>query len=154
MMQPSCSRFSLLLKLRAMWYVVEVAAQESASVEKGCVCVGWDKESTMTDFDPRLFNRLSYFEKHCWPIKIVARHVCCTSSLLLRLMHPVLLALMDKEARSRIQVHNIPETEIIQSLSRFGLRKDSLPNKMGGDIRLDQSEWIASRRAIEMDEIS
>jgi hypothetical protein len=149
--KADCSLESLL---RAIWYVVEVAAQESTRIEKGCAGIGWDKESTIMDFDATLFSRLAHFEKCCWPIKIAARHVCCTSSVLLLVMHAILLALMDRESRSRIVVHNVPETEIIQSLSRFGLRKDSLPKKMGGDMQLDQSEWIASRRVIEMEEIS
>lgn len=140
------------IKLGAIWYVVEVAAQESTIIEKSCPSIGWDKESTIMDFDATLFSRLAHFEKCCWLIKIAARHVCCTSSVLLLVMHHILLALMDRESRSRIVVHNIPETEIIQSLSRFGLRKDSL--KMGGDMQLDQSKWIASRRVIEMEEIS
>jgi hypothetical protein len=31
--------------------------------------------------------------------------------------------------------------------------KDMLPTQMGGTIELSQSEWIANRRAVELEEI-
>jgi hypothetical protein len=38
-------------------------------------------------------------------------------------------------------------------LSGYGIRKEALPTDMGGSITLEQAEWIADCRALELDEI-
>lgn len=50
-------------------------------------------------------------------------------------------------------MHNVPEDEIIKVLAKYGLIEDILPTQMGGSLVLDQSEWIDSRRAAELEEI-
>jgi hypothetical protein len=117
------------------------------------VVLGWDVNSSVFDFDAALLNPLAHFEKSCWPVKFVARHVCCTSSMVLRIMQPVLMALMDRPSRSRIQVHNVPQSEIANALSRYGIKRSMLPTEMGGTVHLNPFEWIANRRAVEMEEI-
>lgn len=56
--------------------------------------------------------------------------------------------------RSRVQLHDVPETDIAQILCGFGILKDMLPTHMGGTVVLNQREWIASRRAAEMEQDS
>jgi len=147
------SLYDVLLQLRAIWYTIEAAAQENANVDSGCICIGWDKSSTLSDFDPKLFGPLSHFEKNCWPIKIVARHVCHTPNMLLRVMKPVIMALMDKEARARIIVHAASDSDILGALLCYGIHRNMLPTEMGGSVQLNQAEWIENRRAIELEEI-
>jgi hypothetical protein len=65
----------------------------------------------------------------------------------------VLFALADKECRSRILFHDVPESEVLDVLSNFGVSKETLPTFMGGNLEFDQSEWIANRRAAELEEI-
>jgi hypothetical protein len=62
---------------------------------------------------------------------------------------------MDKAARCRTLYHDVPASEILGVLADYGILKDMLPTSMGGTIDLDawQKEWIARRRAIEMEEI-
>jgi len=96
-----------------------------------------------------------YFNQHCWPTRSLASHVCCPRMLLMRVLKPFMFALMSKEGRSRLQIHaGVPESEILDVLSRYGITKEMLPTEMGGTVRLNMSEWIAQRRAIEMEEIS
>lgn len=128
-------------------------AQENTHIDRGCIVLAWDAHSKVFNFDPSLFGPLALFEKSCWPIKFLARHVCCTSSLMLRIMNPVLMALMDKEARSRLVLHNVPVSEIATSLSNYGIAKESLPVEMGGPTRIDLDEWVATRCSAEMEEI-
>jgi hypothetical protein len=71
----------------------------------------------------------------------------------MQILKPVLYALMDKRARSRSLYHDVPESEILDVLSGYGILKDMLPVEMGGTVQLDQSEWIANRRAVELEEI-
>jgi hypothetical protein len=60
---------------------------------------------------------------------------------------------MGKEARSRNNIHDLPPEQVANALSSFGISKEMLPTQMGGSIELNLSEWIAKRRAVEMEEI-
>lgn len=67
-------------------------------------------------------------------------------------MNPLLMALMDARGRSRIKFHGIPENAAAEVLSSYGIEKETLPTEMGGSVVLNQQEWIANRRALEMEE--
>jgi hypothetical protein len=49
--------------------------------------------------------------------------------------------------------HDVAETEILEVLSQYGLEKAMLPTLMGGTVELNLEEWIANRRAVEMEEL-
>lgn len=117
--------------LRCIWYTIEVAAQQNTNIDRGFVGIVLGSKTTFKDYDPAIFNRLAHFHKKCFPVKFVARHICCTSSLILRVICPVLKALMDKEARARTVFHNVPDSEVAESLSSYGLTKDVLPLELG-----------------------
>ncbi len=55
--------------------------------------------------------------------------------------------------RTRNTMHDVIPAKLADSLSPFGITKDMLPMHMGGTIQLNPSDWIAERRAIEMEEI-
>jgi hypothetical protein len=50
-------------------------------------------------------------------------------------------------------MHDVPPEQIADELSSFGITREMLPTQMGGSIVLNPSEWIAKRRAVEMEEI-
>jgi hypothetical protein len=60
---------------------------------------------------------------------------------------------MDKHARSRRLFHDVPESQLLDVLSDYGILKEMLPIERGGTVRLNQSEWIAHRRAAELKDI-
>jgi hypothetical protein len=60
---------------------------------------------------------------------------------------------MDKRIRSRTLFHDVPESQIVDILSSYGILKEMLPTEMGGTVRLNQAEWMASQRAAESEEI-
>jgi hypothetical protein len=49
--------------------------------------------------------------------------------------------------------HLVSELEILDVLAGYGIPKECLPCEMGGEIPLNQLEWMADRRAIEMEEL-
>lgn len=136
-----------------MWYTIEVAAQNCTDVRSGFVYIGWMKNCSVWDFGSKLFGRLSHYETHCWPMKFVAAHMCGSSNALTRIVSPVCKALMDRRGRSRMLIHDVSEGNVLEILAEFGIKKDMLPVEMGGSVRLTQAEWIANRRAVEMEEI-
>lgn len=61
--------------------------------------------------------------------------------------------LTDKRSRSRTTFHEVPESEIVKELSKYGIHGSMLPVEMGGSVKFDQAEWIAQKRAAEMEEL-
>ena len=68
-------------------------------------------------------------------------------------MKPIIYALLDRTRRSRLVIHDVGETEILEALSQYSLEKAMLPTQMGGTVELNLEEWIANRRAVEMEEL-
>lgn len=132
---------------------MEVSAEENNDVDSGCILLGWDRETTVWDFPRQIYDRFIEFEKSCLPVRFISVHSCCPTSVIMKVMAPVMRALTDKRVRARIMTHDVPESDIVNALSDYGITKAMLPTEMGGDVELNQSEWIADRRAVELQEI-
>ena len=132
---------------------MEIIWQECHETGNGFHCIVWDKYTTIWEVDRKLNDQTFYLYRYCWPVKPMATHVCCPPKILALFLKPVAMALMSKEARARLQFHDVPESEILEVLSGYGILKDMLPTEMGGTVELNQYEWIANRRAVEMEEI-
>lgn len=61
--------------------------------------------------------------------------------------------LVSRDWRARTLIHDVPVEDIIGVLSQYGISKDILPTETGGLLQSHQREWIAHRRAIEMEEL-
>lgn len=131
---------------------MEIVSQESNETGNGFNCIVWDKHTTIWDIDQKLNERNTYFYRSCWPVKATCTHVCCPPKILMLFLKPVMLALMSKEARARLKFH-VAESELLEALCGYGILGSMLPTEMGGTVELNQSEWIASRRAVELEEI-
>lgn len=133
---------------------MELVAQESHETGNGFNCIVWDKYTTIWDIDRKLNERATYFYRCCWPVRAMATHIRCPPRIMLLFLKPAFLALMNKEDRSRLKFHDVRPSEIVESLSGYGILKDHLPTEMGGRVELgDQREWIEMRRAIELEEL-
>ena len=129
-------------------------AQENTDMNSGLVLLTNLKDVTIWDYDHRLYDRILYFSMNCWPVKMIACHVCCApASIFDKMIKRITNALMDKHTRSRILQHDVPESQILDVLSHYGIMKYMLPTEMGGTVKFDLTEWIASRRAAELEEI-
>jgi len=133
---------------------MEVFIQESGCDGSGFITIVWDKHTTIWDYDSEVSDKMVYLCRYCMPMKTMPVHICCAPLLLVRILKPIVKALMDKESRARLLMHAEREGEILDVLSRYGIQKDMLPTEMGGTIVLNQADWIAQRRAAEMEEIS
>lgn len=69
---------------------------------------------------------------------------------------PLCYAFMDRASRARVVIHDVPESELLGSLSKYGITANMLPTNMGGLVDLDAwlPRFIVQRRAIEMEEIA
>jgi hypothetical protein len=63
-------------------------------------------------------------------------------------------ALKTRSSRSRTLMHSVSEEKILETLADYGILESMLPTEMGGTLEFDQCDWIAQRRAVEMEEIA
>lgn len=133
--------------------MIEVASQENKDINSNTVQMVRFKDMTILDYDKKIYDRMYYFEASAWPLRKCSFHVCCPESYVLRVLKPILFAAAVKESRARTLIHTVPESELLSVLSEYGIQKDMLPTEMGGSLEFDQSEWIANRRAAELEEI-
>ena len=113
----------------------------------------WNRSSTIWEYDHTIHDRINYFQEEAWPVRVAALHVCCSSSFIIRIIKPIMMALKSKSSRCRTLFHNVPESEIVDVLAGYGILASMLPTEMGGTLQFSQSEWIAKRRALELEEI-
>lgn len=132
---------------------MEVASQTNAHVSSGIVFLEFATDVAVLNFDAKITDCNLYFDKHAWPVQFTARHVCCAPKILLRILKPICLAMLDKRARSRIMFHEDPESQIVDTLSTYGIKSDMIPTQMGGTLQFSMKEWVANRRAVELAEI-
>jgi len=140
-------------QLRAIWYVIEVTSLANDDIDSGFVNLVWFKNTNIFDYDAKVYDPMTYFERSAWPIRKCSSHVCCPDSYTLRILKPIVFATKDKEARARTLFHTVPEGQLLSVLSNYGLEKDMLPTDVGGSMKFDQRSWIEDRRAAELEEI-
>ena len=133
--------------------MVEVLAQENNDIQSGIVLVIWDKNTSINDYDRRLYDLYARFEADCWPVKVLAVHICSPSIFGFHFAKPMIYALVDTRIRSRMVIHDVPDSQIFQNLSSYGILKHMLPAEMSGTVQLNPSNWIATRRVAELREI-
>jgi len=129
-----------------------VAAQENTDISCGIVQVVCFKGATIWDYD-KIYDRMAEFYSNCFPVKMLASHLCCPPKVITRVITPIVHSFMSKEFRARNLTHDVPWTGIVETLSKYGIEKEMLPTAMGGTIELNQSEWIANRWATELEAI-
>lgn len=132
---------------------MEVMSKENTDMDSGYIDIVWGKNSSVFDYDRHVGEAITRFEKTSLPITITAHHICCSPPFLATIMKPIWFAATDKRTRCRTMFHNVPEDQIVATLSTYGILGSMLPAEMGGDIQLSQSGWIEQRRAAEMLEI-
>lgn len=136
--------------LRAIWYVIEVAASESFG---DFVVIAWLHSVTLFDFPRRVFGRLVTHEKSALPIKFAAAHCFVkATNAAVRTMMPLIGSLMDRRGRSRFIIHDVPANETSEAVAEYGITREMLPELLGGKIEINPREWIANRRAIELEQ--
>lgn len=131
---------------------MEVASQRNKHIGCGIMIIVFDKGSTLFDFDHRLHQCLFNFDKS-YPVNRIGIHACCPIKSIFKILKPIVFALCDKHCRSRIVLHDVHSSKLYSELSEYGILKCMIPREMGGTLEFDQLEWIADRRAAELDEI-
>ena len=103
----------------------------------GIVQVVWFQGATIWDYDLHVYDRLAYMMSNCFPIQFKANHLCCLPRIVARLIKPIIHSFLTKDMRIHTIQHDVPENEVIEVLSNYGLYRNMLPTQMGGTVTLD-----------------
>lgn len=133
---------------------MEVTSQQNNDVNSGFVFIINHRNTTLWNFDRYAFDRVLKYEKSGWPVNCLAFHVCCPSSISMKVLKPLTFVLTDKRARSRTMTHDVSESELRDILQEYGILEHMLPTALLGTAAIDQRTWMEDRRAAELEEIS
>lgn len=122
----------------------------------GFVALVDEQGASIFDFESRVDSKVAYYMNDVWPARAIPMHSCCPTGFFVKAVKPITFMWMNRIVRARFVIHEVPENELLSSLSPYGITSEMLPMEMGGTLVLNQREWIASRRANEMarDEVS
>jgi len=132
---------------------MEVASQVTMDVSSGFIYIARDKCTSVAAFDLKVFRRIVDLERDCFPVKMVASHICSLPLFTRKVVKPIIFAMMSKRTRSRSRLHDVAEKDCAQVLSNFGITNDMLPTDMGGTLELNITEWVSQRQAVELKDI-
>jgi hypothetical protein len=99
----------------------------------GSATLAWHKRTSLWNYDRVALDQMITFEKKCLPVHLASVHVCCPSSIVMKVLRPVMLALNAKYSWYGMSFHDVLETEI-------------------APLNIYHSEWVANRRSFEMTE--
>lgn len=137
-----------------MWYMLELISEKTTDSSSGYVLLIWDGDTSIADFDLKVFEQGTRLEhSQCYPVKILTTHLCSLTYFVRKIMKPIVFAVMTKDSRARTLVHHDENSNYVEILSQYGITGEMLPMEMGGSVRLDQQQWVAERRTIELEEI-
>jgi hypothetical protein len=87
--------------------------------------------------------------KSCLPLRLSGIHLCHPPTFLM-LVLPVFKFFMGKRMRNRLQVHSGSKEKVLKHIAMYGLSKESIPEELGGNARLDYQAWLEQRRAADL----
>lgn len=137
--------------LRACFYIFDLAALQSGG--NGVVQICWFKGASLFDYDLHLYDKLAYLMSSCFPVKVLAQHLCCLPRPIGKIVKPIIHSFMSKDLRARTFQHDESEDEMIGVLNTYGINAEMIPRQIpGGKLEIDDKEWVANRRAEELEQ--
>ncbi len=131
---------SVTSRMRHMFYANHVVLQNKASVEKGCVFIIFLSQATIDTLKEE--RQVSRIWNDAFPLSIDSLHVVpkVKNKSFLDAAVPFLLDFFQKfmPVNKNRFVHKYNTTvDLIQTLKRYGLSKEDLPDVLGGDFTFE-----------------
>jgi len=145
---PSVKPMSKESMFRALWYLLHVANENPSDRRCGIVLLLCPKNAGRNRFDPSSHRESMHLAQDCSSNITRAFHLCHPAPMyhLYSFVHKHQLG---PSLRKRLKVHSGSTESVLDSLSKFGLKREGLPSEMGGDLKLDPVRWLWERMARE-----
>jgi len=144
------SRYSSKQEMMAAFYFLDVADESPDFLHSGHIYI-----SNSFGLNKSAFNRSSReFGARIndfAPSKLRAMHAINPSKITHHCIIPICKRLFGKTLGMRIVTHRGSPDKISRELAQYRLPKECIPIEIGGELHFDMKEWVAQRRAIELE---
>lgn len=130
---------------RALWYVAHAALEDELTQRRGIVILVYPYQAKISQMDPGLIKMHVDSIKSCLPLRLSGIHLCHPPTFL-KLVLPVFKFFMGKRMRNRLKVHSGSKEKVVKHIEMFGLSKESIPEELGGNTKMDYPAWLEQRR--------
>jgi hypothetical protein len=134
---------------RVLWYVAHAALEDEMTQRRGIVILVYPHGAKISQMDRALIRMHVDSIKSCLPLRLSGIHLCHPPTFLI-LVLPVFKFFMGKRMRNRLQVHSGSKEKVLKHIAMYGLSKESIPEELGGNVRLDYQAWLEQRRAADL----
>lgn len=133
--------------LRAIWYVFELVADEG-NARKGVVLLANWTSATIWDYDAVMDQFMFEIEREYLPWSFAGIHAIGLPLVIVQILKPAVCAVMGKEARAKLIVHQTEGDLLLKDLEIYGIPKASIPVEIGGCCHHSHHEWLQMRRRV------
>lgn len=133
--------------IRCVWYIIHMALENGEYCRRGLVVIVPSHNTVPQHFSRKYIKMLWTSIRDCLPVRLRAIHAC-HPTVVTDLMFPVIKQVMGMELRRRWYRHCGSKTEVLRTLSEYGLEEEGLPKVLGGCFARSSS-WIDERRTLE-----
>mmetsp|Transcript_20556 Transcript_20556/g.37357 ORF Transcript_20556/g.37357 Transcript_20556/m.37357 type:complete len:510 (+) Transcript_20556:2-1531(+) len=134
--------------LRAIWYVFELVADEE-NARKGVVLLADWTSATIWDYDAVMDQFMFEIEREYLPWSFAGIHAIGLPLIIVQILKPAVCAVMGKETRAKLIVHQTEGDLLLKDLEIYGIPKVSIPVEIGGCCHHSHHEWLQMRRRVE-----
>ena len=146
-------RYSMEQEIRWFFFLVE-ALRDSENGRKNGFVMLINAKNIQLQHGSRKFQHFFSALDLATPGQLRAIHVCQASSMVTHFMYPWAKYVLPKDIRLRFILHPRSATDVRRELEGYSLPSGSLPMELGGRAKLDMSQWMLKRLALENDRLS
>lgn len=131
---------------RAVWYMIHAASEKPEAQMHGIIFVIHPKGAKLSQFDRGLMKLILPSIQGVLPVRLTALHICQPPGFI-KLILPFAKLFMSERTKKRLNLHFGSDEDVRAKLQSHGLPKESVPETLGGDAKIDITSWIEQRRA-------
>lgn len=146
-------RYSMDQEIRWFFFLVEALSDSDNGRKNGYVML-INAKNIQLQHASRKFHQFVCALDLATPGQLRAVHVCQASSAVAHFVYPWVKYALPKHIRLRFILHPGSMTDVTRELEGYSLPRGSLPLELGGRAKLDMSQWMLERLALENDRLS
>lgn len=131
-----------ITKVKAAWYTLHAALENETTQRKGIVFLVNLKTTLPRHFDRKLIQLLASSIRGVLPVRVSAIHIF-NAPYLFEFIFDVVSILLGERITKRIKVYS--GENAAKQVEEFGVGLNVLPVDLGGEIGIDQKQWLAVR---------
>jgi len=137
------SKYERSSLLRAFWYVIHAALEDTETQKRGLVGL-FRNCNRLSQWDVRASKMIADSGRGVLPIRAAAMHVCHPPPII-DVLTKVTKVLLGAKLRKRFYVHAGSNEHVLEKLADYGISHEAVPTFWGGKLILDHQKWLDER---------